>query len=79
MLFKSLVHNTPFESNIIFSDYRSYYEYKIDLWHNIDLKNMKASYKITNDHLILRFVPPEFTNSVKSNSIIELQDGWYTK
>jgi hypothetical protein len=56
------------ESTVRFVDHFTYYEYKIALWNDLELNKMKASYKIENGYLTIRFIPPEIN-----------QDGWNDK
>lgn len=71
MLRKFTAINLPrmvHESTTRFIDHTTYYEYKIALWHDLDLNKMKASYTIDDHYLSIRFVPPEIN-----------QDGWNDK
>jgi hypothetical protein len=69
MLRKFTAINLPrmvHESTVRFIDHTTYYEYKLCIWHDLDLDKMKASYKIQNGYLSIMFLPPE--TSVKDNS-----------
>jgi len=67
------------ESTVRFIDHTTYYEYKLNIWHDLDLEKMKASYKIQNGYLSIMFLPPE--SSCKDNLIkdIEVPNGWHNK
>jgi hypothetical protein len=82
MLKKFTSFNLPkmvHESTARFIDHHTYYEYKITIWHDLDLNKMKASYKFDGDYLSIRFMPPETNKSLKSITDIEVPDGWITK
>jgi hypothetical protein len=64
------------ETSVRFTDYGTHYEYKLCLWHNLELNKMKASYKIENGYLSITFIPPEIKEdglNDKDNSVKDIE------